>query len=509
MSGIRIGIGNLKINPYWELWWSSLISATVEDAAPTHIVLVFPTGRDLGTDDFTVTIDGEDSTITDVSWDGGECTITVDDTITEDDDVIVTFVTTGETAGVTNNTTWEYYWAHHLDTWYRSRTELVLNENQVPFVGEILPSVAHFGVLTDHDYIKVSDADIFSFTNGSNDLPFSIEIVFKTPAFNRATAVVYPAIGKDSGGTDREWALILFSTNAGVKYSPRIFIKSEGGGNQKSIDGDISLADNTWYKLFLTYSGNATYQGLNIYNGATALSKINIVDAAYTHMNNTDASLTFANYALISYCPEMQISYCKIYNVELSQAQITSIVAGGTVDDIFYMPMVGNQRYEYDLTGGRNGQRLGIGPTKEYSFNGSPYCLDNGWSLWNNERVPFGATTTEIEALGFTEDVVFPASAGFINMADCKLDFDPDTGTNALLDMFDRSNTTIYNAAARASVYYNALFPYQFQIDEIANYEVYSGYLNAAYIDRLMTKVQKSGGFVMRLDEILNSPTVM
>ena len=84
----------------WEAYWASLISATVEQAAPTHVVLTFPTAQpSLGASDFTIA----GFTINSVSWTGAVLTLVLSTAVVYGDSLVVTFVKTGGTAAVTNN----------------------------------------------------------------------------------------------------------------------------------------------------------------------------------------------------------------------------------------------------------------------------------------------------------------------------------------------------------------------------------------------------------------------
>ena len=406
---------------------------------------------------------------------------------------------------------WSRYWKSLLDTWYKNRTELVLNENQVPFVGEILPSVAKLNG-TD-DTITVADSDIFSFTTGAADKPYTIEVLFKTPS-TLVTNEVHPIISKDNGSTLREWNMIITNIGHVGTYSPRLL---QFGAAGQLIDADLNCVADTWYRMFFTYSGvggNNAYQGMNIYNGATKLTVLAHAAGAYTNMANTAQPVTFGHYT--TNYRDNQFSYCKIYNVELSQAQITAIVAGGEVADIFHIPFIGQLDFEYDITGGRNGTRSGTGDPKAYDANGSTYLLDNGWSLWDkagiSERVASGGITTDIEALGYSQVATMAASLGFINMADCLVGFNPTSDADSKLAIFDRSNTTRQTAASRASIYYDSTSlatKSRYQIDELATYVTLQSFFNAAYKDRLASKIVTSGGYTTRLDEVLNSPTPM
>ena len=113
--GIRISIGRIVIGGTgggvdWIAYWATLISATVENAAPTHVVLTFPTAQtSLVASDFTIA----GFTVNNASWAGTVLTLVLAETVKYTDSLIVTFVKTGGTAAVTNNiipyfiTTWQ------------------------------------------------------------------------------------------------------------------------------------------------------------------------------------------------------------------------------------------------------------------------------------------------------------------------------------------------------------------------------------------------------------------
>lgn len=99
-------IGNTIVNRRgggisWQTYWSSLISATVEDAAPTNVVLTFPSAKPtLGASDFTIA----GFTISSASWAGSVLTLVTSVAVTAyRGNFLITFVQTGTTATVTNN----------------------------------------------------------------------------------------------------------------------------------------------------------------------------------------------------------------------------------------------------------------------------------------------------------------------------------------------------------------------------------------------------------------------
>lgn len=108
IMGIKIGIGRIRIGTVgsqsWESYWASLISATVENAAPTHVVLTFPSAKTELTDtDFTVTVNGVARTVSSASWTGAVITLVLASNVIVGDTVVVTFVPSGGTTNVINN----------------------------------------------------------------------------------------------------------------------------------------------------------------------------------------------------------------------------------------------------------------------------------------------------------------------------------------------------------------------------------------------------------------------
>ena len=101
ISASKIGIPFQKNAFSFSSYWATLISATVENAAPTHVVLTFPTAQtSLGATDFTIA----GFTISSASWTGAVLTLVLLYPVTVySGNLTITFVKTGGTAVVTNN----------------------------------------------------------------------------------------------------------------------------------------------------------------------------------------------------------------------------------------------------------------------------------------------------------------------------------------------------------------------------------------------------------------------
>ena len=87
----------------WTQYWATLISATIENAAPTNVVLTFPSEGTSVATDITATVNGVARGVISASWLGGVWTVVLASAVAHDDVVVITFVPTGGTANVTNN----------------------------------------------------------------------------------------------------------------------------------------------------------------------------------------------------------------------------------------------------------------------------------------------------------------------------------------------------------------------------------------------------------------------
>jgi hypothetical protein len=87
----------------WSSYWSSLLLASVEDVTSKRVDLLFSsTHPSLSADDFTVTINGSESAITNVFWEGNVLVLVLSDIVANGDEVVVVFERTGEEVSVIN-----------------------------------------------------------------------------------------------------------------------------------------------------------------------------------------------------------------------------------------------------------------------------------------------------------------------------------------------------------------------------------------------------------------------
>lgn len=101
--GVGLGIPFQKNAFSFSSYWATLISATVENAAPTHVVLTFPAAQtSLLAADITCTVNGVARTVSSASWTGAVWTVVLASAVEYGDVVVMTFKLTN-TVTVTNN----------------------------------------------------------------------------------------------------------------------------------------------------------------------------------------------------------------------------------------------------------------------------------------------------------------------------------------------------------------------------------------------------------------------
>ena len=180
------------------------------------------------------------------------------------------------------------------------------------------------------DFVDCGDNNNLSFGNGTTDSPFAISFWVNLNSLSGNNNVF---IGKDSGSSNREYAIGMFSGSDKVRF----FIKNNGGNSQQSIDSTTNLTTGNWFHIVTTYSGvggsNAA-DGMKIYINGSLETSTNIIKQSYTAMKNTSALLTIGK---INSSPSQisgLIDETAVFNTELSASDVTAIYNSGVPNDI-------------------------------------------------------------------------------------------------------------------------------------------------------------------------------
>ena len=177
-------------------------------------------------------------------------------------------------------------------------------------------SAGQFGDNTN-SRITIADNDAFSFTDGTNDKPFSIKVnIYYTqlgainPIFSRYT------------GSNNNTSEYLFYLRSNGKLALLLFNKASGGV-YIGAETSAALVVNTAYNVVCTYSGSGSWTGIKIYvNGVSqTLSALNN-GSGYTSMGNTSLLSQIANISTVVNAYRGTLDELYIFKSELNQTQI-------------------------------------------------------------------------------------------------------------------------------------------------------------------------------------------
>jgi hypothetical protein len=210
----------------------------------------------------------------------------------------------------------------------RDNLEVLSNDELARDFGTKLvgPSLSFDGT---NDFIAIADDDKLSFTDGVDDLPFSISGWVKMD-----DATSFEVLSKfGPGNSTREWV-------ASVQYNDdlRLYIQDTSGNYALIQSADpLTTYEGQWVHLAWTYAGagpnsanafTASMDGVSLYvNGVSVALDAAVYSGTYTGMSNTAQPVHLgrvnATYA------DGQIKDVKLFNRELSAAEVTTLYNEG------------------------------------------------------------------------------------------------------------------------------------------------------------------------------------
>lgn len=168
------------------------------------------------------------------------------------------------------------------------------------------------------DLVTVSDSDDFSFVTGTVDEEFSLSAwVFVTD-----TSVSQVIISKSTSATVGEWLLRIVSDET-VQL------------NLTDSDGDRILVGSTvlstgWHHIAATYDGSESETGLNLYIDGVLDSAVQSESGTYTNMTAGALDVKVGSFSDDSSIFQDKLDDMRVYDKELSQAEVTLIYNGGS-----------------------------------------------------------------------------------------------------------------------------------------------------------------------------------
>ena len=165
--------------------------------------------------------------------------------------------------------------------------------------------------------ITIADNDAFSFTDGTNDKPFSI----KANIYYTQLGAINPIFCRYSGSNNNT-SEYLFYLRSNGKLALLLFNKASGGV-YIGAETSAALVVNTAYNVVCTYSGSGSWTGIKLYvNGVSqTLSALNN-GSGYTSMGNTSLLSQIANISTVVNAYRGTLDELYIFKSELNQTQI-------------------------------------------------------------------------------------------------------------------------------------------------------------------------------------------
>lgn len=142
--------------------------------------------------------------------------------------------------------------------------------------------------------VQINDNDIFSFGNGSTDMPFSVSfwVYMNTWGYGSTSKYTFLVSKRDgtSGANNVEWNIFTFKDT-----TPRISVAIYDNTNANYLVLRKYLTDgflSNWHHVLCTYDGSGNYSGLKVYiDGQYQTPEYEAEVGTYTAMGNKSCKL--------------------------------------------------------------------------------------------------------------------------------------------------------------------------------------------------------------------------
>lgn len=169
-------------------------------------------------------------------------------------------------------------------------------------------------------HINISDKDIYSFGDGTNDKPFSITAWIYLN--NTGTGDMIINKRNDAKG-NYEWDFQI--TGSGFsRLQFNLWDSSTSGRLTRRYD--TPLGNNEWMFITGTYNANKSSEGMKLYLNAIRVDDLSVPSGSYTAMENTNAKVVIgARGDITTAFFDGKIDELTLWNITLNQSQITAL----------------------------------------------------------------------------------------------------------------------------------------------------------------------------------------
>ena len=184
-----------------------------------------------------------------------------------------------------------------------------------------------------NDHVLISDQDDFSFTNGSNDLPFSISAWVYVGDISSDDGPFISKSNFTTGGN--EW--LFKHGNGKLQFFLYDNISSAAGDSIRTQAPSATLSDATWHHVVATYSGNGSQTGMKVYTDGSQTTSTQSANGSYSRLRNTSTPVVIGatqDLANANRVFEDRIADCVVFNKELTLAEVQEIYNSGNVMNV-------------------------------------------------------------------------------------------------------------------------------------------------------------------------------
>lgn len=273
------------------------------------------------------------------------------------------------------------------------------------------------------DYVSIADDDVFSFGDGSNDSPFSVE----TWVYFDATAS--QGIVSKRAGFD-EWHMALSGSGqlsiTLADNSASAFLFGETSG--------LTLNTGQWYHMAFTYDASETAAGISLYIDGVQLTNNSSSIGSYTAMENTTSAVEIGTInSSASFDLDGQVDELRIWNdIRTHDEIVTNMftnLAGDEANLVGYYRFnqgIGNSDSNLpDLSGDNNNGSLngfanlgGVSAPSNYvtstrtTFNSIALIVNGGSLTGASDELTITSTQTAGDFLQDAGDQIFWGNDG-------------------------------------------------------------------------------------------------
>ncbi|MCG8306670.1 MAG: hypothetical protein MI975_04705 [Cytophagales bacterium] len=182
------------------------------------------------------------------------------------------------------------------------------------------------------DLIYINDNDLFSFTNGTHDLPFTMSAWVKMTSASKFR--IFSKFDNINGIDNLDYT---FTFDSEGKLRLALFDSTPNDRIDLYTTDSYYSFENEWHHVAVTYDGSSTVNGIKLYiDGQVVIQTAQFSQGTYGSMSNTNAKqyIGFDKYSLANNYANGAIDNIGIYNRTLDGNEIQVLYSDQAVEKL-------------------------------------------------------------------------------------------------------------------------------------------------------------------------------